>query len=160
QASIRLEPAADQALSIQVGPYNGTGILDLTVNWTASQVSSPAIEAELVPAQGSAIPLAFTVGTGSATCRQAALPSGYYTLVLRLKDGTTPVMGAVEVARILKDQTTAGEFDFLEVTQPGGGIQVSITPRLADPLDVRLSGGATEIPVGGQMTLTASVPAE
>ena len=73
---------------------------------------SAAVSARLMPSGGTAIPLSFTMGSGTATCTRAGVPTGYYSLEVKLLSGTTEVMGAVEAVRIVDGQTTTGAFDF------------------------------------------------
>lgn len=161
QSGIQLQSGAAQSVSIRVVPLDGTGTLQLDVSWTASDVQAPSVTAQLTPSSGSAISLSFTLGAGSATCTRSSIPTGYYTLDLQLRDNGTMVMGAVEIVRIVKDQTTAGTFAFTEINQEAGSsVQVNITPEMQDPIPVTLSGQAPEILAGGTMTVTASVPAE
>ena len=147
------------SLAITVAPLPGSGTLDLDVTWTAADVQTPSIEAQLLPSTGSAVPLAFTLGTGSASCLKAGIAAGYFTLSLKLLDNGVVVMGAVEVVRIVTGQTTAGLFDFTQVNKGTGGILVSITPANGDPIAVTLSGQSATVVTGTVMTVTAAVPA-
>jgi hypothetical protein len=151
-------------VSVTVKPLNGYGTLSLTVTWNSAAVGSPAIEAQLVPAgSGSTLNLSFsssTVGSvTTATSSSSTIPTGYYTLVLQLKDSGTLVMGAVEAVRIVKDQVTSGSFDFQQVNSTGGQITVNITPEMSNPIAVTLNGQTAQITQGSSMTVTASVPA-
>jgi hypothetical protein len=145
------------SLSITVAPLPGNGAVHLSVTWVASSIQNPSLSAQLLPATGSALPLAFTLASGSATCDSAAIPAGYYTLTLQLMDNGIVVMGAVEIVRIVQGQTTSGSFDFTNSNQPGGAIAVSITPDLSNPLSVALSGQKATLAAGSSMTVTASV---
>lgn len=152
-------------VTITVIPLDGYGSVDLTVNWNAGDTEYPTIEAQLLPPSGSPIVLPFIItGGNTGTCIMHNIPTGYYTLTVKLMDGNqaiiTPIltMGAVEIVRIVKDETTFGTFDFTRINQPGGTIQVNIALLMADPIDVTLSGQEDEIEVGESMTVTASVP--
>ena len=65
------------SLAITVTPLPGNGTLDLDVTWIAADVPTPSIDAQLLPSTGSAIPLAFVMGTGSADLPEqpASLPA-------------------------------------------------------------------------------------
>ena len=65
--------------------------------------------------------------------------------------------GAVEVVRIAAGQGTTGSYAFANVNKPGGTLQVNITPAMADPIALSISGVASTITVGASMTATASV---
>lgn len=145
-------------LAITVTPVAGTGSFDLRVTWTAADVQTPSIDAQLLPSSGSAIPLACTMASGSSSCLKAGIPNGYYTLLLKLLDNGVLVMGAVEVVRIVAGQTTTGTFDFTRINKGVGGIAVSITPPNGDPIAVTMAGQSPSLAVGASMTVTASVP--
>jgi hypothetical protein len=70
-----------------------------------------------------------------------------------------PVMGAVEVVRIVSNATTRGTFDFYEINQPDGNISVRITPQMNNPINVTMAGQVAEIDQGGSMIVSGSVPA-
>jgi uncharacterized protein (TIGR02145 family) len=69
-------------------------------------------------------------------------------------------MGAVEIVRIVKDETSSGTFDFTQINQGTGTVQMSIAAEMGDPIDISLSGQQDQIAEGGSMTVTASVPPE
>jgi hypothetical protein len=148
---------AQTAIGVVPVPLAGSGTLDLSVSWVAADIQAASIDAQLTPATGTPIILGFSLGTGSATCRNTAVPAGYYTLSLKLLDSGMLVMGAVEVVRIARGATTSGRFDFTQVNRPGGAIAVSITPRMSEPLQVSMTGQVATLPVGTDMTVTASV---
>jgi 6-phosphogluconolactonase (cycloisomerase 2 family) len=54
-------------------------------------------------------------------------------------------------------QTTSGTYAFTNVNQPGGAVQVNITPAMAEPIPVSISGVPATVSVGGSMTATATV---
>ena len=96
--------------NVTVIPYSGQGTLDLTVNWPAAQVASPSITSTLVSSTGDVRHPAFTVtgSTGKATFVAGDVSTGYHTLTLKLYNGSVFMKGAVEVVRIVKEQTTTG----------------------------------------------------
>ena len=145
-------------VAIPVQPLPGTGMLDLTVNWHAADIDIPSVDSELVPPIGESQDIIFThEGDSQATSVSTGIPTGYHTLIVKLLDNGLLTMGSVEVVRIVKAETTYGTFDFLDVNQPGGSIQVNITPEMDDPLTVTIAGGVELIEVGGSMTVSASV---
>jgi hypothetical protein len=95
---------------------------------------------------------------GKATSAMSGIPSGYYTLVVKLLDNGQLVMGAVDVVRIVKDQTTSGAFAFTDINTGTGSISVSVTPRMDNPIPVAMSGQKAELGTGTPMSLTASAP--
>ena len=159
QGTTTIHTGQSQAITIVVTPLDGYGTLDLTLLWTAADTENPSIEAQLIPQAGSTINLSFTIQSpGTATFNESTIPTGYYTLVLQLKDNDILVMGAVEMVRILKDQITSGQFEFYNINGPGANIEISIAPELNDPITVTLSGQIDNIYTGESMTVTASVP--
>ncbi len=145
-------------LNIALRPVDGHGTLELTVYWTASDVETPSIMAELIPQEGTTADLQFTIPTnGTATFSDSQVPTGYHTLVIQLCDNGLAVMGAVDVVRIINEQKTTGVFEFYEVNSPGGEFAVTITPEMNDPLEVLLSGLVDEITVGEAIQIEASV---
>jgi hypothetical protein len=160
QGSVSVNAGRTSSLAVLVLPLQGYGTLALSLCWDAAQTQNPSIEARLTPPAGSAIDLAFLLqAPGVAACTRTDIPAGYYTLELRLLDNGILCMGAVEVVRIVADQTTSGLFEFTEVNTPGAGIAVNITPALNDPIAVTLSGQADALELGSSMTVTAAVPA-
>jgi hypothetical protein len=156
-AAIAVQTGVQSPLTIVPVPLQGNGKISLAVAWVASDVQTASIDAQLTPGSGSPIALPFVLAAGTASCTNVSVPTGYYTLSLKLLDNGLLVMGAVEVVRIVKDQTTAGTFDFTQVNKPGGAIAVSITPLMSEPLAVTMQGQAATLPVGGSMTVAASV---
>jgi hypothetical protein len=145
-------------VSVTVRPLEGYGTLDLAVNWNAEDTEVPSLDATLVPPAGSALVLGFEVSGGNTgVYRNEMIPTGYYTLIVKLLDNEVSTMGAVEVVRIVKDGTSAGSFDFTEINKPGGSISVEISPEMGEPLTVSIEGAAAELPQGGSMTVSADV---
>lgn len=156
-STIVVSAGTTASLSIIVTPLSGYGSLGLAVTWKAGDLQAPTIEAHLLPPMGSPLPLSFAVGSGSATSLAASIPSGYYTLSLRLLDNGRLAMGAVEIARVVKDQTTSGTFDFSLLNKADPTISIAITPTMNDPLVVTLRGQAPSLVKGTDMTVAASV---
>ena len=145
-------------VAVTVTPLSGTGTLDLTVDWNADDTDIPSIDAELIPPVGQSLPLGFTITGGNhGSSLTSGIDTGYHTLIVQLLDNGALTMGAVEVVRIVKDETTYGSFLFDEINKPGGSIQVNITPEMADPLTVEMTGVPDSTEVGQQMQVSASV---
>jgi 6-phosphogluconolactonase len=157
QSTVTVHTGQTSTVDISVVPLGGSGTLTLTVTWTASQVETPSIHATLTPASGPATPLSFSVSGNQATYSSTTIPAGYQTLTLQLLDNNIPVMGAVDVARIVAGQMTTGSYAFTNVNQPGGSVMVNITPAMADPIPVSISGVGSTITAGTSITATASV---
>ena len=148
-------------LNILVTVLDGKGTIDLTVNWTADDTQFPWIDSAIIPVFGSDIFPEFEItGGNKGTYENRDMETGYSTVIVKLMDNTELTMGAVEVARIVKDQTTYGVFDFLEINEPGGSLMVNIETDMNDPIDVSLVGGVDLLLPGESMTLEALIPAD
>ena len=146
-------------LSITVVPYDGSGTLSLGLSWPPADVETAQVQSTLLPTAGLARTLVFQVNAAAGTASSSAtdIPTGYHTLTVKLLDNGVLVMGAVEVVRIVKDQTTSGTFAFANVNKPGGTLQVNITPQMAEPLTVSITGGSASKPANQALPLTATV---
>ena len=148
------------SVPIRILPIDGTGTFDLSLSWDDLLVDIPTVDGNLLTFDSTNIVLDFDIGPGTAVHNSGLLDSGYYSLVVQLKDNGILVTGAVEIVRIVAGQITSGGFDFTNLNQPGGGIIVNITPELDDPIPVTMSGQLNEVPFGGSMTVDTSVPPE
>jgi hypothetical protein len=145
---------------VTVVPVDGHGTMDITLLWNVADVESPSVSGQLVLANGAPIELSFSiVDPGRAECVTSSIPTGYHSLSIQLFDNGVAVMGAVEIVRIVADQTTSGLFEFYDINQPSGDIAINIIPEMNDPIQVTLSGQEASIAEGGTMTVTATVPA-
>ncbi len=159
QNSVAVDAGQTSTVNIVVAELDGYGTLDLSLLWPAADTQNPSVQARLTPAAGSVIDLSFTISApGSAVCTQTDIPKGYYTMELQLLDNDIVVAGAVEIVRIVKDQTTSGQFEFTEINTPGSSVSVDVTPEIHDPITVTLSGQVDTLDLGSSMTVTASVP--
>ena len=157
---VRIKTATVENASILLRPIEGTGSFDLTVNWDSETTDTPVVEGELLDGDGGSLPLAFTAGSGTATYISGLIEAGYYALSIQLKDNGIPVMGAVEVVRIVTGSLTSGVYDFYEINAPGGAVLVNITQEMADPIEVAMTGQMAEIQYGESMNVTAFTPSE
>jgi hypothetical protein len=154
-----LQTTDTTVLSVIVRPLAGSGNLDLTLNWTKQDTYSPSVVSELTASDGTVQSLPFTInGNGDQATHQSVQNSGYYTMVLKLLDNSLLTFGHVEVVRIIKDETTTGNFTFNDINEAGITLEVQITPEMGEPIDVTLSGVLPSILVAETMTVTASVP--
>jgi hypothetical protein len=147
-------------VEITVFPLEGTGALALNVTWNSNDIENVSLEGKLVAVSGAEMPLDFTVDDGEAELTESDVTTKYHTLIVRLHDTGIPVMGAVEVVRIVKDETTEGHIDFDEINRQGGGISVNIDADMENPLEVTINGTEDEIQENGSMTVTASISEE
>lgn len=160
EAVVEVITGTTQSVSIAVSPIAGFGALSLEVSWPAADVGLPSVRGQLLPAQGPAIDLAFSAPAGGrATSSTNAVQNGYYTLVVSLLDNGLPVMGAVDVVRIVSGQTTSGTIAFPGVNAGNGSILVSIAPDMREPVPVSMAGQVNDLATGTAMTVAASVPA-
>ena len=161
QSQAEVNAGQTSSINVVVAELDGSGTLSLNLLWPAGDTQNPSVQASLIPVAGSDISLTFTIpAAGNAVCTHADIPKGFYTLELQLLDNGIAVAGIAEIVRIVKDQTTSGQFEFTEINSPGGGVAVEITPEIHDPIEVTLSGQADTLEAGSTMTVTASVPAD
>jgi len=148
-------------VTITVRPIKGIGTLNLTVNWKASDTKQPAITAQLISSTGTPIDLTFQISNGNCgTYINNAIPTGYYTLVLKLMDNGYVTMGAVEVVRIINEEITLGVYNFTEINTQTGKVIVNIFQQMDDPFSVTLTGINNSLFTNKLTNLSASVPAE
>jgi N-acetylneuraminic acid mutarotase len=143
-------------LTVEVRPINGSGTLTIDLDWTGYTVGNPVIAATLTPKGGIGSPLTFTVkpdGTG-ATYSGSQL-TGYYTLVVLMRDGSSFKWGAAEAVRILDGQTSPGSYK-IEIPTGLGNINLTIVDELQNPIAVEITGGTGYLGYGNDMTLTAT----
>ena len=150
---------ASASVGITVRPYEGFGTFSLGLSWPAADVQIPGVVSTLLPATGTARTLDFTVdgAAGTASCTATNVATGYHTLTLKLQDNGKTVMGAVEVVRIVKDQTTSGAIAFANINKATGAIAVNISTDMGDPLVVAIAGAAATRPADQSLALSASV---
>lgn len=142
---------------IDILPFDGFGNLDLTVNWLESDVNSPQIDCELIPTQGTSRSLDFTINGNQASYSGTNIPTGYYTLIIKLFDHGYLAKAAVEIVWIAKDITSTGSFTFDQIDLIQGKINVNVVTDLTTPLDVHIMGEENSKPDNLSMQLRASV---
>lgn len=147
EAAVHVEDATPVAITISL--LDGMGALHLDVSWPVNEVENPAVSGSLKSSSGDTIDLVFSDANSSTdTIRQKSVtgntvPAGYHTLVVTIHDrgvsgnGTHQALGAVEIVRILKDQTTYGNYNLQGI--PGmGNIDVRIEQDFNDPIEVSI----------------------
>jgi len=158
---ISLYPAQSQIVNMTLSFVEVYEAVDITIYWPPEDTLDPSITAQLVPSTGSPIDLGFVItqeGIATYTCPD--IPAGYHTLVVQLFDGGELTLGAVEVVRVIKGQTTSGTIVFDNINQADPSIQADFTPVINDPIAVAMSSQIAEFGAGGFMTVKASVPPE
>jgi hypothetical protein len=159
QNQVAVDSGQTSSVNVVVAEIDGSGTLELSLLWPAADTQNPSVLASLIPPAGSEISLTCTIPTaGNAVCTHTDIPKGFYTLELQLLDNGIAVAGIAEIVRIVKDQTTSGQFEFTEINAPGGGVAMEVTPEIHDPIEVTLSGQVDTLEEGSTMTVTASVP--
>lgn len=150
-ATVAIETPA--IANVTVTPYTGSGTYAMTMKW-AEKVPAGAWSAE-----GSVGGVPSTWGAPVITGHiesvlTGSVAAGYYTILGLVKDGVTIQYGFADVLRIVQGNPTTGSIDF----RTGGALQINITPDMNDPLIVTVAGFVERIPVGTNVTLTASSP--
>ena len=144
------------SVTIDVFPIDGTGSLSLSVTWLV-QVDNPVMEATLISTNGATQPLVFSISGNTASYANSSITTGYYTLIMQLKDGGDGVWYRVETVRILAGQTTIGDYLLQQGT---GGSIITIEQHLQDPLIINLSGHQEILSENQNMFVTATVQNE
>ncbi|UCB44784.1 MAG: fibronectin type III domain-containing protein [Spirochaetota bacterium] len=159
QSAATVQAGNTSTINIPVVPVYGHGTMNIIVLWNVADVVTPSVTGQLVMASGAPIELSFTIiEPGRAENITSSIPIGYHSLSIMLLDNGVPVMGAVEVVRIVADQTTSGLFEFYAINHASGDVEINITPEMNDPIQITLSGQEASIAEGGSMTVTAIVP--
>ena len=144
-------------LSIAVRPLEGPGTLSLEVRWESEDVDEPHVAGDLIAYDGAVRRLEFSAsGEEGAAFEAHDIESGYYTLAVQLYDADKAVGGAVTSARVVQDARTAGEFEFYDIGQDSGGVDIVITPDLDEPLEVAISGAENQLLHGSRMSVSAA----
>lgn len=156
-ATCSITPGETTIVNITIRPLNGVGTLDLTLDWVTNILHTPQIVSSLTPFTGAIKNLDFTILDNKGT-HSSTVETGYHTLIVKLLDNGVLTRGAVEVVRIVKDQTTDYTFTFNDINEQSGIIDINIVQDLSLPLDVILTGLVSEVAVNKQINMTASVP--
>jgi len=107
------------------------------------------------------INLTFQIKNGSlGTYLNNSVPTGYYTLCVKLMDNGYLTMGAVEVVRIINNEITLGVYNFTEINQQTGNIIVNIAQQMNNPFAVIMTGKFSSIFTNQMVNLSASVPSD
>ncbi|MFW5783398.1 MAG: immunoglobulin domain-containing protein [Spirochaetota bacterium] len=145
-------------LMVSLVAVPGTGTLTVGMSWPASALDDPTVEAVLVPAEGDSIPLAFATAGTTASFSGDQIPTGFHTLIIKLKEGDMLVAGAVELVHIVGGHTTEADLTFDQVNAPGSlEVGVEVTPSFSESLVVTIDGGEVTQQYGTPVTLTGSV---
>ena len=153
--SVTVQSGATASLAVAVAPLSGNGTVSLTVLLPSGLVA-PTISATLAPATGTAIPLSFTLGTLKETCVNTTIPSGYYTLSLKLLESGGLLASTVNALRVVSAATTTASIDLSAVVAPTSPVNVTITQSMNSPITLTLAGGSASLAQGSAMTLTAT----
>jgi hypothetical protein len=143
--------------AVTVSPISGNGRLAIAVTWNAAAAPGAVIMGQLLPPGGAPVPLRFTTDAGTAQSSTDGIPAGYYTLRLELLSNGENVMGGVDVARIVQEQTTSGSYDFTQAAASGGVVSVGVETVDTAPFSVTLAGAVSVLTLGETMTVVAGV---
>lgn len=136
----------------------GSGTLAIEVSWPAGELSSPVLDAQLVPTLGDAVVLPFAVAGAAATFSSNQIAAGYHTLVVKLKEDDMIVAGAVELVQIVGGHPTQADLAFAQLNAPGSlEVGVEVAPEFAESLNVTIDGGETISPFQTPVTLWGAV---
>jgi hypothetical protein len=144
--------------SVEVVPLSGKGTLTINISWTPGLIDEPSVAATLTAVGGTVQDLTFTPGTDSIGYSSGnTLDAGYYWLNIVLKDsGTETWWSNPQSVRILKDQTTAAIWTLTAGNINTGGMSLTITPTMNNPITITLSGQQPLLVPDQDMTVSAS----
>lgn len=146
------------SVSVTLVPVDGTGTLEVLMEWPVDSVTTPRIDASLTPAAGPAVEIPFTISGSTARFESSAVGSGYHTLVTRLYDDDVLMAGAVELVQIVGSHVTTAHFVFDAVNQPGSlQVGIQIAPEFAESLTITITGGDRTAAYGTSVPLTGAV---
>lgn len=155
---VLVEGGVSLPVIVSLVAVSGTGTLSVTMTWPGGEIANPAVDALLVPAAGDALPLTFAIAGAAASFSSSEIPSGYHTLITKLKEDDMIVAGAVEFVHIVHDHITNADFAFAEINAPGSlQVGVEVAPEFTESLAVTIDGGETTSPFGQDVALTGAV---
>ncbi|MBN1646658.1 MAG: lamin tail domain-containing protein [Spirochaetales bacterium] len=138
-ATAQVNNGEETQVSLTIRPIAGTGQLELEVSWPENVVQFPDLQAGLIGADGTVIPVVFGL-TGSRASAALELDNGYYCLSIALYDGDFLCYGRMEIVRIVTDNTTYGSFVFTEINVNSGSLDINISCEMDNPLNVLING--------------------
>ena len=147
-------------VSITVVPIEGIGTLSVQVEWPAGVLGNPSVTGTLaaVGSDPPASPIQFSMASDALSASNMQyLDTGYYTLTIRLSDGSDPLWGVVEGVRIVSGQVSGKVYELVSAVNQGG-LALTIDPALDNPITITFQGQLAEL---GQhsatpMTVTAT----
>ncbi len=170
--SITDDPASASSLDAQIvqfvisGTGPGTRSFSIVTPSRTAKIENLALGDWTVTAEGlDASGQLQAKGTASAMVKAASQAAAVtiepvlsYGLALHLEDSGVVVADSVQLVRVDLNTATQAALQFPAVTR-GGAAQFDVTPPVDNPVAVSLSGPLSNLDVGTQMTVTASLPA-
>lgn len=111
-AQVTVEANKTAKAQITVSPLEGSGTLQVNLSWPKEKLEEPVVVATLGPIGQTPESIDFTLGEDghSASYENMDLAAGYYLLTIELQEDGEIVGNETEAVRIIKDQTTAGDY--------------------------------------------------
>ena len=142
-------------------PLEGTGTLDVTVNWPEELPEGSSQQVQITSASGGeAVELDMLPGGGS---QQFELDQGYYLMQVAITHESTSYYGEVFLLRILAEQETTFTLDLTKNDlNYVGSVSIEVDEYLGNPLEVHLDGpeGDVHAGFGNYANFTAGTPEE
>lgn len=123
--TLNVEPGGNASITVILYSLSGSGSLDFSVSWNENLVYNEIVEVLLKNLNGDEIPLNFNQNPGIASGIFDNLPSGFYTLEVKLFDNMILTMGAMELIQIKEGGVTNINLDFSQINKPGQKISVT-----------------------------------
>jgi hypothetical protein len=152
--NVRIVAGGTAYETIKVVPIEGNGYLSFTITYASGSIASPRVSATMTPQGGSASSISFSAGSSSAAY-SGTWPEGYYTLEWKLYDGSSLLIGKSDAVRIVAGQTSSGTYAYTPASSTGG-ISVTITNGMENPISISFSGKRASIALGSDMNVTAT----
>ena len=158
-AAVEVHSGSMSECSVAITPFEGQGVLEITVNWDSASVENPVLEGSLSRIGSDPVEIEFTMGTGQATA-SLTLDSGIYTTAIVLNDGENhEFAGAADSIRIINALTTSAVYTMNGETGEGS-VEISISINIPESIDAYIDGAIETLTVGTSMDLTGSAPEE
>ena len=155
-ASARVDTAVTASVSITVRPPAGFGTITLLYTAPPEVPASALWRCALANASGILVQ-SWDDPIDAERRTLTGIPTGYYALSTRIMDGATPVSGATNVVRVLRDMSTTVPIA-MAVKIAGAGIGIVCDPQI--PLDTGITMLSRAAVRGFPLRLRASGPSD
>ncbi|MGE4453131.1 MAG: hypothetical protein AB7D92_01240 [Sphaerochaeta sp.] len=145
---------------IELNALTGNGMMSISIDWEATKINDPSLEAWLTDPEGTTVSLTPTVNNMSsgAVTYQGSYPAGSYLLRTKLYSGATAVAGCAEVIRVVGNKTTEGVVKLTLDKYADIPSSITLVDNLGIPVECGIEGISESMPA--QVPANASLVAE